>query len=220
MSEEYAEKMPRKNLSELLLYVRNRTEYREDAVLAALDELDRRGQPQPEAASLRAELGPIVQKQQQEKQTRESGTRTIVASPTGAASQPEVAEADGPVLYSPGTIVLFSMLFSFLAGGVLLVINMMRLKESSKAWRIALFSGVLLVLCWLALPWLTATIGPQAQYVGVVVNILAVLSYLLYFWPRYVGERPYVSRQWLPAFLVCLVLAGLYAAALYYQLRH
>lgn len=217
MSEEYAEKMSRKPLPELLLYVRNRAEYREDAVLAALEELDRRGLPQPDAAGIRAELGPIVEQQEKEKKNREQQTSAVVgpALPAGLAAAP----AEGPALYSPGTIVLFSMLFSFLAGGALFVINMIRLKESSKALRIALFVAGLLAVASLGLPWLISMIGQPAQYIGVGINIVAVLSYLLYFWPRYVGARPYVSRQWLPAFLVCLVLAGLYMAGVYYQLQ-
>ena len=54
----------------------------------------------------------------------------------------------------------------------------------------------------------------QARFFSVAVNLVAVLAYLLYFWPRYVGPRPYVSRQWLPALLVCAaLLGGLYLLA-------
>ena len=203
MSEEYAEKMSRKSLPELLLYVRNRAEYREDAVLAALDELEQRGQVVPEAADVRAELLPVVEQQRQAQQMREAET----ARPGGAEGGPVLPAAEGPALYSPGTIVLFSMLFSFLAGGILMVLNMFRLKESGKAGRLVLFIVGFLLASSYGLQLLMASYGMhQMRIFSVVVNLLAVLAYLLYFWPRYVGPRPYVSRQWLPAMLVCFVV--------------
>lgn len=201
MSEEYAEKMSRKKLPELLLYVRNRAEYREDAVLAALDELDRRGQPQPEAANIRAELLPLV-KQQQAQQTH----KAEIVRPAATDGIPVLSTAEGPALYSPGTIVLFSMLFSFLAGGILMVLNMFRLKESGKAIRLVLFIVGFLLASTYGLQWLMTSYGLQMRFFSVAVNLIAVLAYLLYFWPRYVGPRPYVSRQWLPAMLICLVI--------------
>jgi hypothetical protein len=206
MSEEYAEKMSRKSLPELLLYVRNRAEYREDAVLAALDELEQRGQVVPEAAGIRAELLPVVEQQRQAQQMREAET----TRPGGAEGVPGLPAAEGPALYSPGTIVLFSMLFSFLAGGILMVLNMFRLKEAGKAGRLVLFIVGFLLASSYGLQLLMASYGMQQMrifsVVSVVVNLLAVLAYLLYFWPRYVGPRPYVSRQWLPAMLVCFVV--------------
>ena len=201
MSEEYAEKMSRKKLPELLLYVRNRAEYREDAVLAALDELDRRGQPQPEAANIRAELLPLVE-QQQAQQTH----KAEIVRPAAMDGIPVLSTAEGPALYSPGTIVLFSMLFSFLAGGILMVLNMFRLKESGKAIRLVLFIVGFLLASTYGLQWLMTSYGLQMRFFSVAVNLIAVLAYLLYFWPRYVGPRPYVSRQWLPAMLICLVI--------------
>lgn len=217
MADEYADKMSRKTLPELLLYVQRRAEYREDAVLAALDELERRGELPAEAPAVRAELAPVVAQQrqaQQELQAQQQAQQLARAAPADrvqAASPGSTAEAEGPALYTPGTIVLFSMLFSFLAGGALLVLNMFRLKESGKAVRLVLFILALLLGSSYALQWLMARYGTQMQFFSVGVNLVAVLAYLLYFWPRYVGPRPYVSRQWLPALLVCLVVVfGIY----------
>ena len=210
MSDEYAEKMSRKSLSELLLYVRNRTEYREDAILAALDELERRGEPPAEAAAIRAELLPVVEQQRQQKASTLLVKR---AAETGPGQVP--AEVEGPALYSPGTIVLFSMLFSFLAGGALLVINMFRLKESGKALRVVLFVIALSLASSYGLQWVMASYKAQigsismvGRFFSVAVNLVAVMTYLLYFWPRYVGPRPYVNRQWLPAMLICIAIIG------------
>lgn len=203
MYEAYADKMSRKSLPELYLYVHKRQEYREDAVLAALDELARRGEEPVEAAAIRTELLPIVEQQREEK--RQAAAR--VAAEPAVATTLTPTEAEGPALYSPGTIVLFSMLFSFFVGGILFVINMFRLKESGKAVRLILFLVVVLAAQFFGLQWLSSLYGPQMQlFITVGVNFVAVLIYLLYFWPRYVGARPYVSRQWLPALLICLVV--------------
>ncbi|TGE15647.1 hypothetical protein [Hymenobacter elongatus] len=206
MAEEYAEKMPRKTDAELLLYLRNRAEYREDAVLAALEELTRRGHQPADAESIRAELQPVVDQQRQERQALEARRIAVEATPETLTT-----EAAGPALYSPGTIALFSMLISFLAGGALLVLNMVRLKESGKALRVVAFMIGFMVASSYTLQWLMQTYGPHLWFVSVV-NLIAALTYLLYFWPQYVGPRAYVSRQWLPALLICLALVfGLYA---------
>lgn len=201
MADEYAEKMSRKPLSELLLYVQNRIEYREEAVLAALDELERRGEHPANAAALRAELQPVVELQ------RQKSAAASVVKPAPVDSVESVpTEEDAPALYSPGTIVLFSMLFSFLVGGILLVINMFKLKEIGKALRVILFIALMLG-CYYAIQ--TAKVPYNTQVISsVIVQLVAIFAYLLYFWPRYVGSRSYVSRHWLPAMFICIVIIG------------
>ena len=54
--EDYAAKMLLKTDAALREYVTGHVQYREAAVLAALDELSRRGQPAPEEAALRPGL--------------------------------------------------------------------------------------------------------------------------------------------------------------------
>ncbi|WBA41318.1 hypothetical protein [Hymenobacter canadensis] len=206
MSEEYAEKMPRKNLSELLLYVRNRAEYREDAVLAALEELDRRGLPQPEAAEIRAEYGPIVEKQEKEKKSREATAAPVPGSrPTSAAGQPAAAEE--PALYSPGTIVLFSMLpmSMMIGGGVLMAMNLFRLGRKRALLGLLLFMVVYLLVVSNVMAW--AMLQGLNPYLAIVLfNVPAVLAYLFWFWPRYVQKATYRSRSLVPPMIICFAL--------------
>ena len=54
--EDYAAKMPLKSDADLRGYVTGYAQYREAAVLAAFDELRRRGQPAPEEPALRPAL--------------------------------------------------------------------------------------------------------------------------------------------------------------------
>ncbi|SHJ35826.1 hypothetical protein SAMN02745146_2906 [Hymenobacter daecheongensis DSM 21074] len=207
MAEEYADKMARKTDAELHHYVTGRAQYRDDAVLAALDELARRGQPHPEDYQVRPELEAVVQAQV----AQAAEVRQLAERQTEVAAAP-----DSPVLYSPVTIAMFSMFFSFLAGGILLAINMFRLKEGRKGLAVVMFMLGLMLASSYALQWLMQTyaLGLRTQLVSVAINLVAVLAYLLFFWPRYVGARPYVSRPWLSALLVCMALIGLYMWAL------
>lgn len=213
MSEEYAEKMSRKKLPELLLYVRNRAEYQEEAVLAALDELERRGEAQPEASALRAELLPVVEQQRQQQQLRER--EKVQAATAQAPAEPEAV--DGPALYSPGTIVLFSMLpmSMMIGGGVLLGMNLFRLGRKRALLGLVLFIIVYLLVVSNVLAW--AMLQGLNPYVAIVLfNVPAVLAYLLWFWPRYVRTTTYRSRSLIPPIVICfLVVWGLQKAMPY-----
>jgi hypothetical protein len=195
MAEEYAAKMSRKTDAELLLYLQNRAEYREIAVLAALDEAQRRQLPLAglDAAAIRAELGPEAAQQEA------AEIRRLTPPPIEA----ETVEETSPALYSPVTITLFTVFFSMLAGGVLLALNFLTLGRGKAIFRLVLFLvAYLVVFALLAQPLLQA---------GLVVVLLfadlpPIIAYNLWFWPRYVGVRQYQSRGWLAPFLICMVL--------------
>ncbi len=197
--EDYAAKMQAKSEADLRLYVSRYAEYRDDAVLAALAELRRRGLPAPEEAALRPNLEAAVARQQ-------------AADAAAEAARPQAfdpATAEGPELYSPGTIVLFSVLFTMLAGGVLLGINLRRLRRTG-----ALVGLVAFVLAYVAaeayaLGWATKQFGDNPWLPAIlplVFNVLALVAYLMWFWPRYVGPQPYRSRGWLLPFVLFFVL--------------
>jgi hypothetical protein len=71
---------------------------------------------------------------------------------------------------------------------------------------------VLLLTSYFSQQWFEATDMAlmRTQLLGVAINLVAVLSYLLFFWPRYVGERPYVSRSWFSVLLVCMGMIGVF----------
>lgn len=200
MAEDYAAKMGRKTDAELRQYVDRYADYREEAVLAALDELERRGRAATEADAIRTDVRPVVEQRAAEAAT----TRAAEAAPLAVEPDPATA----PVLYSPATIAIFSVLFSFLAGGVLLVINLFRLDKQRKALRLLLFIVLYLVGSSYLLQWAVAQFGNDARWVSAAVNLGAVVAYLWFFWPRYVGQRSYLSRGWLPALVVCMLLFG------------
>jgi hypothetical protein len=212
MTDDYAEKMSRKPLPELQLYVRNRTEYREDAVLAALDELERRGEQPLDAATIRAELWPVVEQQRQQEAVAKA-SRTSESLP-----DEDAALLEAPALYSPGTIVVFSMLpmSMMLGGGVLLGINLFRLRRIRALLGLVLFVLVYLAVGSRLLTWAVLEQGFNPLMATLLFNVPAVLVYLFWFWPRYVNTATYRSRSILPPIIVCfLIVWGLQKAMPY-----
>lgn len=196
MTEDYAAKMGRKSLAELHQYVSGRAQYREDAVLAALDELTRRGQPHPEEAQLRPTLEAEVR--QQTVEAAEAQQREADAT---AAIEADEAEATGPALYSPSTITLFSVVFSMLAGGALLALNFRALRQSGATVRLVLFIIAYLIGGGLILQWLVQRYGFNPWF-GAFFDLPAIVVYIFWFWPCYVGTKPYQSRSWLLPFII------------------
>lgn len=212
MAEDFAAKMSRKTVAELRDYVDNRYQYREEAVLAALAELERRGAPDPAAATITQEL----QISQQETTQREQAARDQEAQQELARRRargqeaPEVEET-GPALYSPGTITVFSVLFSMVAGGILLALNLRTLRRYGPSWLVIGFVIAYLALTHYSMQWVQQQYGNQYFWLGSVFNIVAIVLYNVVFWPRYIGLKPYRSRPWGGALLICGLISLLYA---------
>ncbi|GGF04647.1 hypothetical protein [Hymenobacter cavernae] len=200
MTEDYAEKMTRKTDAELERYIGSRAEYRDDAVLAALDELARRGHPHPDAAQLRPKLEAGVREQQVRLDAEDQRIGTLYEST-------EVVEAEetGPRLYSPITITWFSVLFSMLAGGVLLGLNLRQLGRTGGLVRLVLFVLLYFVGGMLALSWLVQRYGMSTWLLSLF-DLPAIIAYIFWFWPRYVRTYTYQTRNWLIPFAICAVL--------------
>ncbi|MFD1467507.1 hypothetical protein ACFQ48_04655 [Hymenobacter caeli] len=198
--EDYAAKMQAKSAAELRQYVGRYAEYRDDAVLAALAELSRRGLPAPEEAALRPALEVAVAQQQ-----------AAEAKAAAAAPRPgDPAAADGLELYSQGTIVLFSMLFSMLAGGILLGLNLHRLRRTGALARLVAFVLALSVARGLALAWALTQFSNNLlvlAFLPFLFDVAGTVVYLAWFWPRYVGTQEYRSRSWLLPLVLCLALS-------------
>lgn len=200
--EDYAAKMLLKTDAALREYVTGHIQYREAAVLAALDELRRRGQPAPEEATLRPalETGAAAQRALDEAEV----ARQAAARPAAAATpaEAEAVDENSPALYSPVTIVLFSVPFTFLAGGVLLGLNLWRLDRKRALLGLVLFLVAYIIALVIALKWALPIYGLRTWY-GLLINLPPTLAYVLWFWPRNMGGVSYRSRSWLPALLVC-----------------
>ena len=86
--EDYAAKMALKPDADLREYVTGHAQYREGAVLAALDELRRRGLPAPEDATLRPALEAAVQAQAAEAEASRLSSRNNTSNDTAVDTVP------------------------------------------------------------------------------------------------------------------------------------
>ncbi|MBO2008329.1 hypothetical protein [Hymenobacter negativus] len=200
--EDYAAKMLLKTDAALREYVTSHVQYREAAVLAALDELRRRGQPAPEEEALRPGLEAAAADQRRLDEAAEAARPQI-----SRVATPEAEEAEtGPALYSPVTVVLFSVPFTFLAGGVLLGLNLWRIDRKRALLGLVLFLVAYIFAIIKLLEWALPIYGLNSWY-GPLFNLPPILAYVLWFWPRNFGSLSYRSRSWLPPLLVCFALA-------------
>ena len=186
--EDYAAKMALKPDAALRDYVTGHAQYREEAVLAALDELRRRGQPAPEDASLRPGLEAVVQEQAR----------------VAALAPPTAEEEELPRLYSPAGIVVMSAMVSVVAGAVLLALNMRMMKRGKAVIGLAAFVLVYILGRALLVSWLTEQqlMTPYAF----IIDLPIIIAYIWWFWPRYVGTYQFQPRNWLLPLGACFLL--------------
>jgi hypothetical protein len=186
--EDYAAKMALKPDAALRDYITGHAQYREEAVLAALNELRRRGLPAPEDASIRPSLEAVVQEQ---------------ARVAALAPAPE-AEEELPRLYSPAGIVVMSAMISVVAGAVLLALNMRMMKRGKAIIGLAAFVLVYIVGRGLLLSWLSEhhMITPYTF----IIDLPIIIAYIWWFWPRYVGTYQFQPRNWLLPLGACFLL--------------
>ncbi|KUG06096.1 hypothetical protein [Solirubrum puertoriconensis] len=208
--EDYAAKMAGKTDAELLLYVERRAEYREQAVLAALSELERRGRTIDNVATLRTELQASLVKTEAEARLNPAPEPTWATKATEPEEIEEVA-ADAPALYSPTTVVVFSV-FSFLIGGVLMLLNLLRLRR---------YGGAALLVALVALgisglSWMSGLLEIRPEYVFLGINVVLAALYVYVLWPYFIGAQAYRPRGWLMPLLIIFALNMLFMLLLRY----
>ena len=203
MKEDYAAKMALKTDAALREYVTGHYQYREEAVLAAFDELRNRGQPAAEEEALRPGLEVAAAARSQEEATARTENAAAI---TSELASDEVA--DGPELYSPMLIILFSVFFSPLAGGVLLGLNLARLKRWRAMIGVLVFTLSYMLLTRFALQWALPRYGLRTiAWLGPLLNLPAIFFYTSWLWPRLIGRIPFQSRSWLKPLIICVLLA-------------
>lgn len=197
--EDFAAKMAGKTDAELELYLTRRAEYRDDAVLAALAELERRGHVIPNAAALRPEL---------EAGARQAADRAAAAEPPAWArpAEPDADEtetevsSDAPALYSPITVAVYTISMSFGIGGILMLLNLLRLRRyGGAALLLALVIAAIGVFSW-------ATKYVELIYVLMGLNFVLALLFIYVLWPYFIGQQDYRPRNGFTPFLVVMVI--------------
>ncbi|UYZ58527.1 hypothetical protein [Hymenobacter latericus] len=208
--EDYAAKMVGKTDAELQLYVARRAEYREQAVLAALSELERRGHAIDNLVALRSELQASLAKSEAEALRNPAPEPAWMTKPA-ATEEPEQPAPDAPALYSPTTVVVFSV-FSFLIGGVLMLMNLLRLRRYGGAALLV----ALVVLGISGLGWISRLIAVRPEYIFLGINVVLAALYVYVLWPNFIGAQTYRPRGWLMPLLVIFALNMLFMLLLRY----
>ena len=203
--EDYAAKMLPKTDAALREYVTGHVQYREAAVLAAFDELRRRGQPAPEEEALRPGLEVAAAHQRTLDEAAEVERRQ--ALPAADATTSETDET-APALYSPVAIVLFSILpvSTMITGGILMCMNLYRLGKKRATLGLAIFVVAYFFAGSALVNWAVFQQGLSPIWGVLLFNLPAALIYVLWVWPRYIGSTNFRSRSILAPILVCMLI--------------
>ena len=205
--EDYAAKMLPKTDAALREYVTGHVQYREAAVLAAFDELRRRGQPAPEEAALRPGLEVAAANQRTLDEATEVERRQALPA---AATDTTTSETDEttPALYSPVAVVLFSILpvSTMITGGVLMCMNLYRLGKKRATLGLAVFVVAYFFAGSALVNWAVFQQGLSPIWGVLLFNLPAALIYVLWVWPRYIGSTNFRSRSILAPILVCMLI--------------
>ncbi|MCF6212825.1 MAG: hypothetical protein L3J45_02255 [Flavobacteriaceae bacterium] len=183
----FSSKMIKMSESELKTYFNNNSDYQEEAVLAALCELEKRGFGNPEILSLKAKLeareikNPI--------QTQNTNSKNIE-------------------LYSFIFIMLFGVLFSVFASSILIGLNLIQLKNKAKS-RSVILSGLAYSLLQV---YLMGALKIASPIISVLTSLLGVYMLYQYFIkPELNTDTTYQTKSsWQPlliGFLISLPVA-------------
>ena len=203
--EDYAAKMLLKTDAALREYVTGHVQYREAAVLAAFDELRRRGQPAPEEAALRPGMEVAAAAQRTLDEAAEAERRQALPTTATASGEPDETT---PALYSPMAIVLFSILpvSTMITGGVLMCMNLYRLGKKRATLGLEIFVVAYLFAGSALVNWAVFQQGLSPIWGVLLFNLPAALVYVLWVWPRYIGSTNFRSRSIIAPILVCMLI--------------
>lgn len=193
MSQEnfYAKKMVLKTDDELKNYIENQDHFQEDAVLAALIELEKRGIEVEESKKIKETIAKLKTVEETVEIESDSMFQQTTSNNT-------------PELYSTKYILIFG-LFTLLGGSILMALNFMQLNNKRAAR--------LVIIASLAYSFLSAVIlqsfGVTNMFISLAISILGI--YLLYDLV-YKKEFPQDIQNfkprniWIPI-LICLAIS-------------
>jgi len=183
----YSKSMSHKSDKELQDYIDKKDDFQEDAVLAAILELEKRGFKNDDLLAIKSEF-------ESRKSENIELSKTIENKPIE--------------LYSFYFIILFGILFSVFAGSILIYLNLIQLKNKTRS-RMAILAG--LSYSFLQV-YLIDTFKTTSPFISVFSSLLGI--YLLYNYfikPELKPNDNYITRSnWQPlliGFLIILPIA-------------
>ncbi len=197
MSEEnfYAEKMISKSNDELKNYIENQDHFQEDAVLAAILELEKRGCKIEGSKKIKQEIAALKSKEED----------TLNDSPKFHSNNYN----EVPELYSKKFIYIFGVLFSVFGGGVLMALNFLTL-NNKKAARLTILASIIYAVSSVLL---FDQIGVTNPIISITSSILGVYLLDQYIWKK---ENPEAIKHKEKSTLKPIIIGLLIAIPLTY----
>jgi hypothetical protein len=180
-------RLPEEKLRE---YILKPDEFHDEAVLAAIWELSRRR--------------PLLKDEKSLENRISERTNLPALELAGTTNTSQIIQGAAiPSLYSIRSIQLFSVLFSVLAGGILMAINFNRTTYKSEALKVLGFSVIYTVSAML----IFTLMGTQSPILSVILNLIGAFLIDELFWKRVFGREFKFSKQQIwTALLVAFIL--------------
>jgi hypothetical protein len=180
-------RLPEERLRE---YIEKPDDFHDEAVLAAIWELGKRRASEAEEIRLETEIN------NRTFSFREDHPKVLV--PEIKLINPEV-----PNLYSMRSIQIFSVLFSVIAGGILMAINFNRITQKIEALKVIGFSFAYTILSFT----IFSILGTQSPFLTIILNLLGAFLIDMLFWKRVLGsEFRYNTQQIWTALIIAMLL--------------
>ena len=190
-SNEYSASIRRLPEERLREYIEKPDDFHDDAVLAAIWELGKRREPKTDEISLEALINKRAGEQQEEY------PKVVIPA------DPKLVTHTVPNLYSMRSIQIFSVLFSVIAGGILMAINFNRITQKIEALKVIGFSFAYTILSFT----IFSILGTQSPFLTIILNLLGAYLIDTLFWKRVLGsEFRYNSQQVWTALIIAMLL--------------
>jgi len=189
-SNEYSASIRRLPEERLRDYIEKPEDFHEEAVVAAIWELGNRRELKTDEIILETEI------------YKRQGNNQVVY-PEVAIPDPNFTAPAIPNLYSMRSIQIFSVLFSVIAGGILMAINFNRITQKSEALKVIGFSFAYTILSFI----IFSILGTQSPFLTIILNLLGAFLIDQLFWKRVLGsEFRYNAQQIWTALIIAMLL--------------
>lgn len=192
----FSPKMVNKTESELREYIENKSQFQEAAVLAAIWELEKRGQGGDDTQTAEKQIEEIkVKKQEQVETIKKENNYTD--------------DPNAPRLFPKWSIWVFSVLFAPIFGGVLMVMNFNETKQKKDIGLVLGFSIIFSAIVIYLVNFIRETMDTTYN-LTYLLNLVGALVLDQYFWNVRLGkDLKYRKRPVLIAFIIGAAIAGL-----------
>jgi len=196
----YSNKMAGISDKDLMEYIENKSQYNDEAILAAIWELEKRKLASDEILELENLIN-------QQKLNEQEGSDEI-----NKASNLTL-DPNAPLLYSSKFILIFGTLFSVFGGGILIALNFSRLNKPKHAL-LALFFSLSFTIIQLMF---FSLINVTSAFITAPVSLLGIYLLDIYFWKRSVPHNLKFRKRDIKGALIIAVLISLFFVYLIFQ---